>query len=152
MKKVTIFSIIFFVVDFFVKLIISSNLKLYDTINIIPNFFRIVYVRNTGAAFSILENSRILFIIVAIIAIVLLYKYFIKNVNENKFNILCYSMLTGGILGNLFDRIVYGYVIDYLSFDIFGYKFPVFNLADSYIVISIILLILKEVKESVWKV
>lgn len=152
MKKVTIFSIIFFVVDFFVKLIISSNLKLYDTINIIPNFFSIVYVRNTGAAFSILENSRILFIIVAIIAIVLLYKYFIKNVNENKFNILCYSMLTGGILGNLFDRIVYGYVIDYLSFDIFEYKFPVFNLADSYIVISIILLILKEVKESVWKV
>ena len=51
-------------------------------------------------------------------------------------------MLIGGIIGNLIDRIIYGYVIDYLDFNIFGYNYPVFNLADSMIVISIILLIL----------
>ena len=144
MKKISIFSICFFIVDLLVKILITTNMHLYDKVNIIPNFFSIMYVRNTGAAFSVLENNRILFIIVAIIAVLLIFKY-IVNVEMTKFNILCYSMLLGGIIGNLFDRIVYGYVIDYLSFNIFNFNYPVFNLADSFIVISIILLILKEI-------
>ena len=151
MKRITIYSILFFIVDLIIKIVVSTKLKLYDVINIIPNFFSIVFVKNTGAAFSILENNRFLFIIVALISIILIYRYFIKNVSSNRYNICCYSLLLGGIVGNLFDRVVYGYVIDYLSFNIFGYNFPVFNLADSYIVISIILLILKEIKEAVWK-
>ena len=145
MKKIFLFSLIFVVLDIVVKIIINNNIALYDSINIIPNFFSITYVRNTGAAFSIMENNRVLFIIIAIIALILIYKYLIMNKVIDRYLMISYSMLVGGIIGNMIDRIIYGYVIDYLSFNIFGYNFPIFNLADTFIVISIIMLLLYEV-------
>lgn len=145
MKKIFLFSLIFVVLDFVVKIIINNNIALYDSINIIPKFFSITYVRNTGAAFSIMENNRVLFIIIAIIALILIYKYLIMNKVIDRYLMISYSMLVGGIIGNMIDRIIYGYVIDYLSFNIFGYNFPIFNLADTFIVISIIMLLLYEV-------
>ena len=145
MKKIFLFSLIFVVLDFVVKIIINNNIALYDSINIIPNFFSITYVRNTGAAFSIMENNRVLFIIIAIIALILIYKYLIMNKVIDRYLMISYSMLVGGIIGNMIDRVIYGYVIDYLSFNIFGYNFPIFNLADTFIVISIIMLLLYEV-------
>lgn len=60
-------------------------------------------------------------------------------------------MLLGGILGNLLDRIIYGYVIDYISLNIMGYSFPIFNFADICIVIAILLMIIKTIKGDVWK-
>lgn len=151
MKKLTVFSIIFLLMDLFIKLIITNRLELYSTIQVIPSFFNIVYVRNTGAAFSILEGSRFLFIIIAFVAIYLIYEFLIKNNKLNALEIVSYSMLIGGITGNLLDRIVYGYVIDYLSFEIFNYNFPVFNLADVFIVISILLILVKGIKEALCK-
>ena len=64
----------------------------------------------------------------------------------NKLDYIIYSLLYGGIVGNLFDRIVYGYVIDYLDFYIFNYNFPVFNFADVCIVISVILIIFDSIR------
>ena len=61
-------------------------------------------------------------------------------------------MIVGGIVGNFFDRLVYGYVIDFLDFNLFGYNYPIFNLADSFIVIGIIILIISNIKkEKIWK-
>ena len=120
-------------------------MNVYDSVSIIPNFFSITYVRNIGAAFSIMENSRILFIIIGFISLILIYKYLIMNKVINKYLMISYSMLIGGIIGNMIDRIIYGYVIDYLSFNFFGYNFPIFNLADTFIVVSIIMLLLYEV-------
>lgn len=137
--------------DFVVKLIIHNNMNLFSSINVISGFFSLTYVRNTGAAFSILEGKRIIFIIIALIAIYFIYKFLIKNNELKKYDVFCYSLLIGGIIGNLIDRILYGYVIDYLSFNIFGYNAPIFNLADTFIVISIILLIIKSIKEEVCK-
>ena len=151
MKKIFLFSLIFVLLDFVVKIIINNNIALYDSINIIPNFFSITYVRNTGAAFSILENNRIFFIIIGIIALIFIYLYLIKNKVLNKYMMVCYSMLIAGIIGNMYDRIIYGYVIDFLSFNIFGYNFPVFNIADSLIVVSIILLMFNEMRVSLCK-
>ena len=145
MKKIGIISLVFIIIDFIVKIIINNNMNVYDSISIIPSFFSITYVRNIGAAFSIMENSRILFIIIGFIALILIYKYLIMNKVLNKYLMISYSMLIGGIIGNMIDRIIYGYVIDYLSFNIFGYSFPIFNLADTFIVISIIMLLLYEV-------
>ena len=145
MKKLSILSLILVIIDFVIKIIVDKCMNIYDTIKIIPNFFNIMYVRNTGAAFSIMENSRILFIIIGFIALILIYKYLIMNKVLNKYLMISYSMLIGGIIGNMIDRIIYGYVIDYLSFNIFGYSFPIFNLADAFIVVSIITLLLCEV-------
>lgn len=134
----------FILLDFIIKIIVKTCMNLYSSIVVIPNFFSITYVRNTGAAFSIMENSRVLFIIIGLLAIYLIWKYLIKEKELNKLYIISYSMLFGGIIGNMIDRIIYGYVIDYLSFNIFGYNFPIFNLADTFIVISIIVLLLYE--------
>lgn len=145
MKRIGIISLIFILVDFIVKIIVNSCMNVYDSISIIASFFSITYVRNTGAAFSIMENSRVLFIVIGIAAIYLIWRFLIKDKELNKYYVFSYSMLIGGIIGNMIDRIVYGYVIDYLSFNLFGYNFPIFNLADTFIVVSIIMLLLYEV-------
>ena len=144
MKRLDILSFILIIIDVIIKVIVDKCMNIYDTIKIIPNFFNIMYVRNTGAAFSIMENSRVLFIVIGIVAIYLIWRFFIKDKQLNNYYIVIYSMLIAGIIGNMIDRILYGYVIDYLSFNIFGYSFPVFNLADTFIVVSIIMLIIYE--------
>ena len=150
MKRLTIYSLVFLMIDLLVKIIVINFMRLYDTIRIIPSFFNITYVRNTGAAFSILEDSRIFFIVITFVALIVIY-LLLKDKVLNKYQTFLYSMLIGGIAGNLVDRIIYGYVIDYLSFNIFSYSFPVFNIADSFIVISVVLLILNEMRLSVCK-
>ena len=151
MKRLTIYSLVFLMIDLLIKIIVINFMELYDTIKIIPGFFNITYVRNTGAAFSILEDSRIFFIVITFIALIVIYLFLLKDKVLNKYQTFLYSMLIGGIVGNLVDRIIYGYVIDYLSFNIFGYSFPVFNIADSLIVISVILLVLNEMRLNVCK-
>lgn len=122
-------------------MIISSKMLVNSSITIIKDFFNITYVKNIGAAFSILSGGRFLLIIIALIAIYIIYKLLIKNKNLNRINIINYSLLIGGIIGNLIDRIIRGYVVDYLDFTIFNYNFPIFNIADICIVISCVLLI-----------
>lgn len=151
MKKISILSLIFIIIDFVIKFIIDKCMNVYDTIRVIPNFFSIMYVRNTGAAFSIMENSRVLFIVIGIISIYLIWRFLIKDKDLNKYYVVSYSMLIAGIIGNMIDRIIYGYVIDYLSFNIFGYNAPIFNLADTFIVVSVIILLVYEGVVIKWK-
>ena len=145
-KKILSGSFIVAIIDLISKLIVSSYLTNGQSLNIIDNFFRITYVYNDGAAWSILRGGRVLFILLGILGIYLLLKYQ-KDYKENKRNILAFSMLIGGILGNLFDRLIFGYVRDFLDFKIFNYDYPIFNLADSFIVIGIILLIFIEFRK-----
>ena len=150
-KKITIFTLIFVFIDQIVKILLNNSIKLYDSIVVLKNFFSITLVHNNGAAFSMLENNKILLIGVAIIALFLIIIFFIKDKKLNNFDIVIYSMLMGGIVGNLIDRIVYGYVIDYLDFKIIIYDFPIFNFADILIVVSVILLFIFSIKEEVCK-
>ncbi len=147
MKKLGILTIFFIMLDQIIKLIISANIPLNSSIQIIKNFFNIANVHNDGAAWSILSNSRILLIIVGFIALIVIYMIFIKGKKLSKSDIILYSMLIGGIIGNLLDRIIYGFVIDYLDFNIFGYDYPIFNLADTLIVLAAIGIIIKTFKE-----
>lgn len=142
MKKITIISVLLVILDQIIKIIIDHNLALYESINIIFNFFNITYVQNIGAAFSILNNSRLFLITIAVIAIYFIYQNLIKKQQLSKLNILINSLLLSGIIGNMIDRIFRGYVIDYLDFNLFGYHFPIFNLADICIVIGCFLLII----------
>lgn len=147
MINILIITIIFTVFDQLIKLIITNYFSLGESLEIIKNFFYLTNVHNYGAAWSILTNQVFLLIMIAIVALVIIYSSFIKNKNLTKSDTLLLGMLISGILGNLIDRIVYGYVIDYLDFYIFNYNFPVFNLADTLIVISAILLFIKSLKE-----
>lgn len=140
MKKILPISLLFVVIDQVVKILVISKLALQQSIIIINNFFNITYVRNTGAAWSILSGNVLLLIMISVLALVTIYYYLIKDKDLNKIDIVSYSMLIGGIIGNLIDRIVHGYVIDYLDFKIFNYNFPIFNIADTLIVISIIII------------
>ena len=142
MKRIMLFSVIIFIRDKIVKVFVGFSLELNTSITVFKNFFYISNVHNYGAAFSVLYGNRIFLIIVSIITLVLVYYFLLKNKRFDWFNIILYSLLIGGILGNLFDRIIYGYVVDYLDFYIFGYNFPIFNIADICIVISVILIII----------
>ena len=137
MKKVLVFSIIFLAIDIISKILIKQFLIINQSITVIPNFFNLTYVLNDGAAFSILKG-----ILLAILLLCLVI-YYLRKDKLNFYKILYYSMLIGGILGNLLDRIILGGVVDFLDFNIFGYAAPIFNLADSFIVISVILIILE---------
>lgn len=148
-KKMLLLVIALVFVDQFSKGLINIFLNLNQSINIIPNFFSLTYVRNIGAAFSILSGSRWLFIIISVIALNVIYLYFIKNKELSKKNFIIFSLLQAGIIGNLIDRVLYGYVIDFFDFTIFGFDFAIFNIADIFIVVSIILLIIVGDKDGI---
>jgi len=137
-----LFSMIIFIIDQLVKLFISFSMSLNTSVTVFNNFFYISNVHNYGAAFSILYGNRIFLVIVSIVTLILVYHFLLKNKEFSWMDISIYSLLIGGILGNLFDRIMYGYVIDYLDFYIFGYNFPIFNIADICIVVSVGLIII----------
>ena len=124
-------------------------MSLSSSISIIPSFFRITYLQNTGAAWSTFSNKTVYLIILTIVFLVAFYFLLLKKTDftKDKWIGVIYGIVVGGILGNLFDRIRLGFVVDYLDFSIFGYNFPVFNFADSCIVIGCILLIIKSFKK-----
>ena len=115
----------------------------YQEIIIIKNFFSILYVENTGAAFSILKDSTLLLIIISVLFVILLGSY-IKKESEKfkKAEVVSYGLILGGIFGNMIDRIIHRKVTDYLSFNIIKYEFPIFNFADMCIVVGAIILLI----------
>ena len=141
-----ILTILVILVDFFSKYIVSKLMTLNETINLIDNFFRITYVKNTGAAFSIFSNNTILVIIISVVVIGFLLFYIYKNKGNNKLENVSYAFILGGAISNLIDRLVYGYVIDFLDFEILSYNAPIFNLADTFIVIGVILFLINTLR------
>ena len=139
-KKIYMLSFMFFIIDLLSKVIILSINNL--PITVINNFFYINKEFNTGAAFSLLTGNNFIFIIIAIAVLIYIDKKIICDI-KSKISNISISMLIGGIIGNLFDRIVYGKVIDFLSFKFGTYSFPVFNLADTFICVGIFLLIIE---------
>lgn len=145
MKKIIGISSIIIVIDIITKLLIDANMDLNSSITVINNFLNITYVHNFGAAFSILIGARIILIIISLIVLYFIYRYLQKE-ELNNYNIICYGFLIGGIIGNLIDRIVYGYVIDFLSFKIINYNFPVFNVADIFITLGTFMFLIRMVR------
>lgn len=149
-KKPYIIALCFFIIDLISKQIVVRVIPLHESIKVIKNFFYLTYTRNTGAAFSILEDARILLLIVTIIALFFINKFMNKEEIKGIENFI-YGIIIGGILGNLFDRVIYGYVIDFLDFKIFGYNYPIFNLADTFIVIGVIMLVITNLYKDYFK-
>lgn len=147
MKKIFLYSLLWLCLDQVVKILVNVYIDLGESITIIPSFFNFTYVRNTGAAWSILEGNRIFLIIVSIVAIALVYFFMIKDKKIEKVEEIGYGILLGGIVGNLIDRTIFGYVIDFLHFTFGNYQFPVFNVADIGIVIGTCIIIFIMIKE-----
>ena len=147
MKKICIYSVVFLLLDQIVKLVTTNLIDLGESVAIIKSFFYLTYVRNTGAAWSIFEGYTVLLIIVSFVAIFLVYYFMLKDKKIDKIEEIGYGMLLGGIIGNLIDRIAYGYVRDFFHFTFGNYQFPIFNVADIGIVIGTFIIIFIMVKE-----
>jgi signal peptidase II len=153
MKKVKLSkqSIILYIITFVViligdqvsKYIVDQNFHLGTGFSIIDNFFYFTYVRNTGAAWGILSGKLNLFFVISIVATIIIVYYFVHTKEYQKLSRFGLVMIFSGMIGNLIDRAVLGYVRDFLDFIIFNYNFPVFNIADMGIVIGVCLLILE---------
>ncbi len=109
----------------------------------IPEHFEFRFVKNYGAAFGILQEKRIFFVIITTIVILFMIYFLFKNYRSlSKLAIFSISILLGGAVGNYIDRIRLGYVVDFIRINIFkSYDFPVFNAADIFIVVGTILIV-----------
>ncbi len=133
------------ILDQITKFLVDINMALHQSIEIIPNFFNLTYIRNTGAAFGFLAGDRssgriAFFALFSILAIGCLI-YLLKNLRPGqKMTILSLSLILGGAIGNLIDRLRLGEVIDFLDVHWYDWHWPAFNIADSAITIGVILL------------
>ena len=144
MKKREVLVILFLLfLDQVSKFLIESYVQHFV---LIPGFFKIDLVYNTGAAWSIMSNQVWLLSLLSIIALVVL-TILKQGIKESKLKFISFTFIYAGILGNLGDRIVFHHVKDFLSFKILGYDYPVFNVADIFIVVGAILLAILFMKE-----
>lgn len=136
-------ALIVFLVDQGIKYLIATRLELYEQIPVIGDFFVITSSRNRGAAFGILQDQLWFFIVVTLLVVVGIIWYMRKVTTEGrKLLPIALALVLGGALGNFIDRIVMGEVVDFLQFTFGTYTFPIFNIADSCIVIGVGLIIL----------
>ena len=142
-RNSTIFLIIFlvFIVDLFTKYYAINNLILNHSVTI-NSFINLTLAFNYGAAFSFLNDAggwqRWFFIVFSIIVIFIIF-YILKKDKESEY--IAFSFVLAGALGNLYDRVFYGYVIDFIEFHYKNFYWPIFNIADTAISIGIILLL-----------
>ena len=130
-------------IDQISKFAAIKYLKDQNPIVIIKDYFELHYVENYGAAFGILQQMRVLFIIITSMVLLFVIVYLFKN-HQNLTGIakVSIALLLGGAIGNLIDRIRLGYVVDFLRVNLIrSYDFPVFNVADMAIVVSTIFIV-----------
>ena len=139
-KYITIFSIALFIVlfDQITKFLIRTNLKLNESNLIIKNVFHLTYIHNFGAGFGVLQQQKFVLIFISIVVIGVIFYYFDKVGNHDFLLQIFVGFILGGTIGNLIDRVSYGFVIDFLDFRIW----PVFNFADSFVTVGVIGLII----------
>ncbi|MBU5348905.1 signal peptidase II [Paenibacillus sp. LC231] len=139
---------VLFLIDQGTKYLIASNLEMYEQIPVIGDFFLITSSRNRGAAFGILQDQLWFFIIVTLIVVGGIVWYLRKVSKEGrKLLPTALALVLGGALGNFIDRLLMGEVVDFLQFNFGSYTFPIFNIADSCIVIGVGLIILDTLLE-----
>ena len=144
-RKILIVGIIALIIDQITKIIAETYLVLNKSVVIINNCFSLTLCHNQGAAWGILKDKAWIIIIFSVFAILLIY-HFIYCFKSNMRNNIAFGLLFGGLEGNLLDRIIFGYVRDFLDLYIFKYDYPVFNVADICIVVGVILLIIAIIK------
>jgi len=139
-NEVILYSIILFVIDQISKLVLDKVLILGKSVTIFDRFLYLTKAYNDGVSFSMMQGHRWLIILISIAIMIFMY-FYMQHFKENKRNTIAFALVFGGLFGNLIDRFVYGYVIDFIDFYIFNYNYPIFNFADSFICIGILILL-----------
>nr|WP_237391859.1 signal peptidase II [Paenibacillus dendrobii] len=123
---------------------IAKQLEIGEEIPVIGNFFLITSSRNRGAAFGILPNQRWFFVVVTVVVVIAIIWYMqrVRKSSSRKLLPVALSLVLGGAIGNFLDRALNGEVVDFLMFNFGSYTFPIFNIADSCIVVGVALIIL----------
>jgi len=134
------------VLDQITKAAITEKLFMYGSYKVIDGFFSLVYVMNPGAAFGFLAGAPeifryLFFISVTVLAILLIIYYILKSKSQDVLMVISLTLIFGGAVGNLIDRIRFGAVVDFLDFYIGTWHWPAFNVADSAISIGAVLMI-----------
>lgn len=133
--------------DQFTKHLVSSSMQLGQSQEIINNIFYFTYAHNTGVAWGMLAGHLWLFIIVALVSAVLMIIFFKRTKKEEILTRFGLVLTFAGMIGNLIDRMVLGYVRDFIDVIIFNYNFPIFNIADMAVVIGVALIIIEIIFE-----
>lgn len=143
-----IVAIAILIIDQVTKRIIATAMNIGDSYKVIPNFLNITSHRNNGAAWGILSGKMGFFYIITIVILIVLVLFYIKEAKYNLFMQVAISLLFAGALGNFIDRLVNGEVVDFVDTNIFGYDFPIFNVADSSLTIGVLFIIIALLKDA----
>ncbi|EJG6537545.1 signal peptidase II [Staphylococcus pseudintermedius] len=140
-------TLIILIGDQLTKFIIRTQMTLGESFAVVPKFLYITSHRNNGAAWGILSGKMTFFYIITIIVLIALIVFYIKEAKNNMLMQIAISLLFSGALGNFIDRVSSGEVVDFIDTVIFGYDFPIFNIADASLTIGVVLLIIVLLKD-----
>lgn len=144
MKKIKYVIMIFLVfsIDQISKLIISNSINLNGSVEIIKNFFSLTYVKNKGAAFGMFSSYTIIISLISVLILIYLLFELFRSKSEEKLTNYSLSLIIGGLIGNLYDRVFLGCVRDFFDFTLFSKGFAIFNVGDAFIVIGCFMFII----------
>ena len=150
MKFILFLSLPLYALDQWTKQLVLRFISPYDARIVVPDFFSLVNITNTGAAFGSFRGNNTFFIVISIIALLVVVSLLARRQQPDILRDVSLALLLAGILGNLTDRLLYGHVIDFLLFNLhirYADPWPAFNVADSCITIAVVLFIF----HSLWK-
>jgi signal peptidase II len=151
-NKYYLITLLVLIVDHLTKWIVRTQMDVHDAIDIIPNYLRISYVRNSGVAFGLFADIQsvwkpYILAAMAVVAVIVILIYSARMPLNRTLLQLALAITLGGILGNFTDRIMHGFVVDFIEFHVKeSFHWPTFNVADSAITIGIALLLIDTVK------
>ncbi len=153
LRVFAVVAVLSFVLDQATKIWVDTSLTFADRVPVIDGFFYLTHVRNPGAAFSTFVSMEprlrmAFFVTVSLIAVAIIISFYRKLAPRDRLSAMALGLILGGALGNLVDRLTRGEVVDFLHFRLWsGYSWPDFNLADTWIVIGVALLVLEMLAE-----
>ena len=145
MRFILFLSLPLYALDQVTKQVVLRSINPYDMRIVAPNFFSVVNITNTGAAFGSFKGNNIFFVMISMIALVVVTVLLVRHRRSDVWRDVSLALLLAGILGNLTDRLLYGHVIDFLLFNLhirYADPWPAFNVADSCISIAVVLFII----------
>ena len=145
MRFILLLTLPLYALDQLTKQLVLRSVSPYDARIVVPDFFSLVNVTNTGAAFGSFKGNNTFFVIISVVALVVVAVLLVRPRRQDVWRDISLALLLAGILGNLTDRLLYGHVIDFLLFNLhirYADPWPAFNVADSCISIAVVLFVI----------